>query len=75
METKHYTANKGITVLWTPAKCRHAGICVKMLPGVYHPADKPWITPEAASVQQLREQIESCPSGALGYLLPDEESA
>lgn len=65
--TKKYTENHAITVLWTPSKCIHAGICVKSLPKVYHPKDKPWIKPEEATVDELIKQINQCPTGALGY--------
>jgi len=70
MKTLEYTKNEDITILWIPSKCQHAGICVKSLPQVYHPQDKPWITPEGTSVEELIDQIERCPSGALGYKLP-----
>lgn len=56
-----------LTVIWKPKKCIHAGVCVKTLPKVYDPDAKPWITPENASVQALKKQIDSCPSGALSY--------
>lgn len=69
METKKYTNNKDITVLWTPSKCKHAGVCVKMLHKVYDPKAKPWIKPEMATKEQLIAQIDACPSGALGYIV------
>lgn len=72
METKKYTENNDIVILWTPSKCIHSGVCVKMLPGVYHPRDKPWVTPLNASAMEIKEQIDQCPSGALGYILPGE---
>ncbi|OIQ15338.1 MAG: (4Fe-4S)-binding protein [Flavobacterium sp. MedPE-SWcel] len=56
-----------VTILWNPKKCIHAGVCVKTLPGVYDPKAKPWITPENASVEALKSQIDACPSGALSY--------
>ena len=56
-----------LTVVWEPAKCIHSGICVKMLPEVYDPEAKPWIKPENGSVEQLKAQIDKCPSGALTY--------
>ncbi len=56
-----------LTVIWQPKKCVHSGICVKTLPKVYDPKEKPWIKPENASVKELKRQIESCPSGALSY--------
>lgn len=57
-----------LTILWEPKKCIHSAICVKELPHVYDPKAKPWIKPENASVDQLRAQIDKCPSGALSYL-------
>lgn len=67
METKAYRENPDLTVLWTPSKCIHAGVCVRSLPQVYHPKDKPWIKADKASAEELMEQIDRCPSGALGY--------
>ena len=66
---KYPHENNEIVVLWKPKLCKHAGICVKMLPQVYHPKDKPWVTPNNASTAELIEQIDACPSGALGYEL------
>lgn len=68
-ETKKYTTNKDITVLWTPSKCIHSGVCVKSLPQVYTPQERPWIVPENATAEALKKQIDRCPSGALGYAL------
>ena len=72
METKHYKENKDVTVTWTPSKCIHAGVCVKMLPSVYHPREKPWMLPQNASKEALIDQINKCPSGALGYIVNEE---
>ncbi|MCG2462031.1 (4Fe-4S)-binding protein [Flavobacteriaceae bacterium F89] len=65
---KEYS-NGALTVVWKPGKCIHSGICVKSLPNVYHPKDKPWIKPELATSQELKEQINNCPSGALSFYL------
>lgn len=54
-------------VIWKPRKCIHSKVCVEALPEVYRPREKPWIRPEKASEEALREQIDRCPSGALGY--------
>ncbi|EID72428.1 (4Fe-4S)-binding protein [Imtechella halotolerans] len=64
MSTREYT-NGEITIIWKPEKCIHSGICVKTLPGVYNPKDKPWIKPENAQTQELISQVAKCPSGAL----------
>lgn len=72
MEAHEYN-NGDITVIWMPKKCIHAGICVKMLPQVYDPKGRPWIKAENATVQELKNQIENCPSGALTYKLNTEQ--
>ena len=64
MSTKEYS-NGEITILWQPEKCTHAGICVKTLPKVYNPKDKPWIKIENATSEELIGQVADCPSGAL----------
>jgi uncharacterized Fe-S cluster protein YjdI len=68
---RHYDKG-GFSVVWQPAKCIHAEICVKTLPEVYRPDEKPWIRPEAASVDALKNQISKCPSGALTYEIKGE---
>lgn len=67
MAQKEYT-NGEITILWQAEKCIHAAVCVKTLPQVYKPHERPWIQCEHAETQALREQIEKCPSGALSYV-------
>ncbi|MDC6403898.1 MULTISPECIES: (4Fe-4S)-binding protein [Maribacter] len=65
---KEYT-NGELTVVWKPKKCIHSEVCVKTLPEVYDPNGKPWITPENASTEALKSQIEACPSGALTFYM------
>lgn len=71
-EIKKEYNNGEITVVWKPEKCIHAGECVKALPNVYRPKEKPWIRAEKASVQELKDQIAKCPSGALSYVMNGE---
>jgi uncharacterized Fe-S cluster protein YjdI len=66
MVTKEYS-NEDITIIWQPAKCIHSGVCVTKLPKVYRPQERPWILPENATKEELIDQINQCPSGALGY--------
>lgn len=61
---KEYT-NGEVTIVWEPGKCKHAGNCVKHLPNVYRPKEKPWIVAENATTEQIIEQVKTCPSGAL----------
>lgn len=64
MITKEYS-NGEVTIVWKPEKCIHSGICVKTLPQVYNPKEKPWIKAENASPEELIMQVSKCPSGAL----------
>lgn len=64
MANKEYS-NGEIAIVWTPEKCIHSGICVKTLPKVYNPKEKPWIKLENASPEELINQVAKCPSGAL----------
>ncbi|MDM1549750.1 (4Fe-4S)-binding protein [Empedobacter falsenii] len=62
---QHEYTNGEITIIWKPELCQHAGICVKLLPNVYNPKEKPWLKPENASSDELIKQVYQCPSGAL----------
>lgn len=64
MVAKEYPKDD-IIILWQPEKCIHSGICVKTLPRVYNPKEKPWIKQENASSEELIRQVSTCPSGAL----------
>ena len=65
-------SNSEVTVVWQPDLCIHAGKCVKALPNVYKPKDKPWVNPENATGEELIAQIKTCPSGALSYEMAEK---
>lgn len=67
METIKEYQTGNLTVIWKPALCVHAGVCVKTLPKVYNPKATPWINCDNASIEELKDQIDTCPSGALSY--------
>lgn len=62
---EHLYSNGEITIVWKPKLCEHAAVCVKLLPKVYNPKARPWIQPENATSDELRNQVSKCPSGAL----------
>ena len=64
--TKKYS-NGEVTILWKPHLCIHSGNCARGLPGVFKPKDKPWITPEGGTTEQIIRTVNHCPSGALSY--------
>ncbi len=63
---KEYS-NGEMTIFWKPKACIHAGECVKRLPKVYNPKARPWIQLENATTQDLKDQVDACPSGALSF--------
>jgi uncharacterized Fe-S cluster protein YjdI len=67
MDVKKEYSNGEITIVWQPALCIHAGVCWHTLPEVYKPAERPWVRPQYATTEQLKEQIDRCPSKALTW--------
>lgn len=53
-----------LTVHWDSDKCEHCGNCLK-LSSVFDLSKKLWINIQGASAEEIRRQVEQCPSGAL----------
>jgi uncharacterized Fe-S cluster protein YjdI len=62
-------SNDEITVIWEPHKCIHSGNCVRKLPLVFSPAQRPWVNVLNADTEKIKVAIDLCPSGALSYLI------
>ncbi|VVC06292.1 Iron-binding zinc finger CDGSH type [uncultured archaeon] len=58
---------KNITVHDNRAICSHAAECVHNLSPVFKLNTKPWIDPDAATLDKIIETVRKCPSGALSY--------
>lgn len=71
-KTKEYS-NGEITVVWKPEKCIHSKNCWTGLNSVFKPNEKPWIQLEGNSSQEIMDQIDKCPSGALSYYKNGEQ--
>lgn len=65
--------NDTVKVNWDQKRCIHAEKCVRGLPKVFDPNKKPWIQPEHASIDELKNVIEQCPTGALHYELKSSD--
>ena len=72
-DIKKEYSNGELTVVWQPAKCIHSEVCVKTLPNVYDPKARPWINVANATTEELKAQIDLCPSGALSYYMNNEQ--
>jgi len=60
--------NEDITVVWKPEVCKHSGRCVTQLPGVFNLQAHPWINMQGAGSDEIVEQVNKCPTGALSIL-------
>lgn len=68
---KEYS-NGEVTIVWEADKCIHSAICVKGLPEVFKPRERPWIKIDVAKTEALIKQVKACPSGALGFYMNNE---
>lgn len=66
---KKIYANKRIRVFWEPEKCTHSTNCLRGLPQVFDASKKPWVDIDAAEAEAIKRCIDTCPSGALTYLM------
>ena len=69
---KEYS-NGEVTIVWESEKCIHSAICVKGLPRVFQPKERPWIKIDAAKTEAIINQVKLCPSGALSFYMNDEK--
>ncbi|MFD1615483.1 (4Fe-4S)-binding protein [Gelatiniphilus marinus] len=73
MGKKREYSNGEVTVVWEAKKCTHSGICVKGLPEVFRPKVRPWVRINAATTEDVINQVKRCPSGALSFYMNNEE--
>ncbi len=59
-----------IDVFYNKSLCSHAGICGSQLNTVFDTKKKPWINPNNADVEAIKEVVKTCPSGALQWSKP-----
>jgi predicted GNAT family acetyltransferase/uncharacterized Fe-S cluster protein YjdI len=71
-EKKMEYTNGEITIVWQPNLCAHSGNCVKSLPEVYKPKERPWVQIENTKTSAIIKQMLTCPSGALSYYLNND---
>ena len=63
---KLYTS-AAINVTFEGRLCVHAAECLRGLPQVFDLDSRPWISPDAATADDVAKVVERCPSGALQY--------
>jgi uncharacterized Fe-S cluster protein YjdI/CDGSH-type Zn-finger protein len=65
---KAYTGD-GVTVYYDAPRCVHVANCVRNLPEVFRPGERPWIQAANAGAGRVAEVVRTCPTGALHYAL------
>jgi len=63
---------KKITVYDNRSICAHAGICTDGLSAVFRNGDTSFVDPDGASVAEIIDIVNRCPSGALSYIIDDD---
>lgn len=66
-------AGAGVTVYYDARRCLHVANCVRGLPEVFRPQERPWIQAGNAPAQAVAAVVRSCPTGALHYVLEGGE--
>ena len=56
-----------IAVTWEPEFCIHVGNCVRGVPAVFNPRDRPWVHVDAAPADAIARVVQTCPTGALHF--------
>ena len=64
-----------VTVVWQPKKCIHSANCWRGLPKAFNPKEKPWITLDNVTSEEIMEQVMKCPSGALSIKSESENKS
>ena len=63
----HTYACEDIEVQYDVVRCIHAAECVRGLPRVFNPKNRPWIDPDEAPADAIAEVVTRCPTGALHF--------
>ena len=66
--------NQDIIVYWYPKDCSHAGKCWRGSPEVFKPKERPWVNLAASTAEKIIHTIDTCPTRALQYSLPEGSS-
>lgn len=60
---------KDIDIFFNGKICEHAGNCVNKNSEVFNPERRPWVLPDNGNAKNLAKIIDTCPVGALKYIL------
>ncbi|WP_071131107.1 (4Fe-4S)-binding protein [Enterococcus timonensis] len=67
-------SGKDVDIYYSAAICAHVGNCVRGQAEVFQVGRKPWIIPDNASADTNIQVINTCPTGALKYIVKKGKS-
>ncbi|WP_368256126.1 (4Fe-4S)-binding protein [Enterococcus innesii] len=65
---------EAIDIYYNKEICTHTGNCVRGNPAIFEVGRRPWVIPDNGEAAQAAQVIHTCPSGALKYVLKEEQS-
>jgi uncharacterized Fe-S cluster protein YjdI len=60
---------KDMDIYYSKDICQHVGNCVRGNPEVFEVGRKPWVLVDCGEVKENIRIIDTCPSGALKYII------
>lgn len=60
--------HEDLRVRWLSDLCVKCGACHEGLPQVFNPEQRPWVKLDQASTEEIIEQVNQYPSGALSIV-------
>ncbi|MBO0412809.1 (4Fe-4S)-binding protein [Enterococcus hulanensis] len=60
---------EGIDIYYNKDICAHIGNCVRGNSEIFEVGRRPWIIPDNGSVENASHVVDTCPSGALKYVI------
>lgn len=67
-------SGKDVDIYFNLGVCIHSGNCVRGNKDVFYTKRRPWIVADNAAVSEVKRVIDTCPSGALKYIIKNKEA-
>ena len=62
---------EAVTVHFNKLLCSHAGECGKRARHIFNTKERPWVQPDEGSLDEIKDVVANCPSGALRFEIND----
>lgn len=65
-------SGKDVDIYYNKDICAHVGNCVRGNPEIFEVGRRPWILPDNGTGENAMQVIDTCPTGALKYVIRKE---